>query len=207
MQAVEGKDPAKAQEASASFDAELWRMTQQVKDMPGMQPKPESKPSSGPLKMQVMPDAMIEPLLGTLSIMSLELRGSCMTLGKKTDEAKKFFAEAAKEEKDMGYREPPYYVRPVGETEAAALMSVGDWMGAKAAYQRALVERPHSGFPLYGIALSSEKADDFDAASKEYADFLAAWKDADTDLAQVSHARTYVAQHPATSARPQTSGS
>jgi tetratricopeptide (TPR) repeat protein len=197
MQAVEANDPAKAQQASARFDAELWRMTQQLKDNPDSKPKP-SKNSNDPLKLQIMPDAMIQPLLSTLSIMSLELRGSCATLDKKTDEAKKLFAEAAKEEKDMGYREPPYYVRPVGETEAAALMSVGDWAGSKAAYERALVERPRSGLPLYGIALTSEKSGDLAGASKAYSDFLTAWKDADPDLAQLSHARTYIAEHPPT---------
>ena len=153
------------------------------------------KTSTGPLKLQIMPDALIKPILSTLSIMSLEMRGSIATMQKQTDEAKKLFAQAAKEEKNMGYREPPYYIRPVGETEAAALMSVGDWADAKDAYQRALVERPRSGFPLYGIALCSEKAGDLEGAAKAYADFLAAWKNADPDLAQLNHARTYVAQH------------
>jgi len=46
----------------------------------------------------------------------------------------------------------------VGETEAAALMSVGDWKGAKAGYEQALSERPKSGFSLYGLALCSERA-------------------------------------------------
>ncbi|HXA56839.1 MAG TPA: hypothetical protein VNU84_05345 [Candidatus Acidoferrum sp.] len=197
MQAVEASDASKAQQASARFDAELWRMTQQLNDTPDRKPKTASKPSTDPLKLKIMPDAMIEPLLSTLSIMSLELRGSCATLNKRTDQAKDLFARAAKEEKDMGYREPPYYVRPVGETEAAALISVGDWAGAKAAYERALIERPRSGFPLYGIALASEKSGDLSGASKAYADFLAAWKDADPDLAQLNHARTYIAEHPA----------
>jgi tetratricopeptide (TPR) repeat protein len=198
MQAVETVDPEKAQEASTLFDAELWRMTQRLKDMPDTKPKPGAKASADPLKLQIMPDAMIQPLLSTLSIMSLELRASCVTFGKKTDEAKKLFAEAAKEEKDMGYREPPYYVRPVGETEAAALLSVSDWAGAKAAYERALIERPRSGLPLYGIALTSEKSGDLAGAAKAYSDFLAAWKDADPDLSQLNHARTYLVAHPPT---------
>ena len=88
--------------------------------------------------------------------MSLELRASLLTAQEQTTEAKNVFAQAEQEEKKLGYREPPGYIRPVGETEAAALMSVGDWKGAKAAYERALSERPKSGFSLYGIASSDE---------------------------------------------------
>lgn len=32
-------------------------------------------------------------------------------------------ARAAKDEKALGYREPPIYIRPVGETEGAAMLS------------------------------------------------------------------------------------
>jgi predicted TPR repeat methyltransferase len=76
-------------------------------------------------------------------------------------------------------------------------LAVGDWAGAREAYERALIERPRSGFPLYGVALSDEKARNADAAAKEYAEFLAAWKDADPALTQVTHAQGYVAVHPA----------
>lgn len=41
----------------------------------------------------------------------------------------------------------------------------------------------------------TEKAGDSPAAAKAYADFLAAWKDADAQLPQLAHARTYVAEH------------
>jgi hypothetical protein len=83
----------------------------------------------------------------------------------------------------------------VGETEAAAFMAASDWSDANAAYKDALVERPRSGFPLYGIAWASESAGDAVAATKEYADFLAAWKSADSDLPQLDHAIAYLAAH------------
>ncbi len=70
----------------------------------------------------------------------------------KLDEAKKVYAEAAQEEKKLGYHEPPMYIRPVGETEAAMLLRAKDYEGAKAAYEGALRERPNSGFGLYGLA-------------------------------------------------------
>ena len=134
-------------------------MSQQQKDaadMPDMGGR--GAPASRPTKIAVMPDALPGPLMKTLSIMSLELRGSLLAAEKKIDEAKAIFASAAKEEKALGYREPPNYIRPVGETEGAAMLAAGQWAAAKAAFGRALVERPHSGFALDGIALALEKS-------------------------------------------------
>lgn len=204
MQAAEAEDAEKAVDESAQFDAELWRMTQQIKDgqmtalMRPQAPTPpkESNSPERPKKIPVMSDAFIQPLLTTFSVMSLELRGSALEAQKQPAEAKAVFEQAAREEKALGYHEPPLYIRPVGESEAAALFAAGDFAGAKAADQQALLERPRSGFPLYGIALCSEKQGD-PAAAKEYSDFLAAWKDADSNLAQISHARAYLAEHPA----------
>ncbi len=190
MQAVETHDLPKADESSAQFDAELWRMSQQPKD------SGNKTPSGNLLKLQVLPDALPQPLLKSLSVMSLELRASLLAAQRKTHEAKSLFAEAAQEEKALGYREPPNYIRPVGETEGAAMMTIGDWRDAKAAYERALLERPRCGLALYGIAMSSEKSGDSEAAAKEYADFLAAWKDADSALSQVTHAQTYLQPAP-----------
>jgi tetratricopeptide (TPR) repeat protein len=196
MQAVESRDLAKAEELSARFDAELWRRSQQLKDSSAVQAKAANNAPGGPPKLQVVPDALLQPIVSSLSIMSLELRASVLTAQKQTTEAKGLFAQAAQEEKALGYREPPAYIRPVGETEGAALMTVGDWTDAKAAYARALIERPRSGFPLYGMAMSSEKAGDLETAAKEYADFLAAWKDADPALPEVTHAHSYIAEGP-----------
>ena len=156
---------------------------------------PTDKATAGPPKLRVMPDALLPPILTTLSIMSLELRASLLTAQKDTTEAKALFAQAAQEEKALGYREPPAYIRPEGETEAAALIAIGDWVDAKAAYEKALIERPRCGFSLYGIALTSEQSGDATAAASEYADFLTAWKNADTELPQLAHARTYLARH------------
>ena len=106
---------------------------------------------------------------------------------------KKLYAQAAQEEKALGYNEPPAYIRPVRETEAAAFMAAADWTGAKSAYKEALVERPRSGFPQYGIAQASEQAGDSTAATAGYTEFLAEWKFAGPDLQQLVHARSYLA--------------
>jgi hypothetical protein len=163
--------------------------------------KDENKKAAdaAPTKLQVMPDAQPNPLVRNLSVMSLELRAGLLVAKKLNDEAKKLYSEAAQEEKALGYHEPPAYIRPVGETEAAAFLASNS-TEAKAAYQQALLERPRSGFPLYGIALASEQAGDVAAAKAEYRNFLAAWKSADSDLPQMVHARSYLAPHPEVSA-------
>src|SRR5579859_2994998 len=199
MQALEDHDLSRAEQASTEFDAGLWRISQRLKDEEDAKAKEKEndkkKPDAGPPKLQVMPDAMPKPLVSNLSILSLELRAGLLVAKKQTAEANKLYAQAAKEEKSLGYREPPAFIQPVGEAEAAAFMAASDWTAAEAAYKRALVERPRSGFPLYGIALASEQAGDVTTAAKEYADFLAAWKSADTQLPQLAHARAYLAAH------------
>lgn len=194
MQALEAHELAKAEESSTRLDAELWRISQRLKDADEDKAKEKEKEDGAVPKLKVMPDASPKPLVSTLSIMSLELRAGLLVAKKQTDEAKKLFAEAAKEEKELGYNEPPRYIRPVNETEAAALMSAEAWTDAKEAYKKALEERPRSGFPLYGIAMTSERSGDVTAAKAEYAEFVAAWKDADPELPQLAHARAYLAE-------------
>jgi hypothetical protein len=199
MQALDAGEIAKAEEASQRLDAELWRISQELKaEEDAKDAKDKDKKAladAGAPKMQVMPDAQGKPLVSNVSIMSLELRAGLLLAKKQTEDAKKLYAQAAREEKDLGYREPPGYIRPVAETEAAAMLTASAWTDAKASYQKALAERPKSGFPLYGIALSSERAGDAKAASAEYAEFVAAWKDADAGLPQLGHARAFLAEH------------
>ena len=171
-------------------------MSQDFKKSPAMPAMAGNAGAGDTPKLPVMPDALMQPLLNSLSIMSLELRASLLTAQGKTDEAKRLFMKAAQEEKALGYHEPPSYIRPVSETEGAAMLAAGRWTDAKSAYKEALLERPRSGLVLYDIATSSEKAGDFASAAREYSEFLTAWKDADLDLAQLAHARTYLAAHP-----------
>jgi len=205
MQALDQHDLSRAEAASELFDAELWRLSNRLKDEARAKAREKEKDKSKaganatPPKLQVMPDALPDPLVSDLSVMSLELRAGLLLAKKLNDDAKKLYAQATQEEKALGYREPPAYIRPVGETKGAAFLGVSDWTDAKAAYQEALVERPRSGLPLYGIAMASEQAGDITAATAGYADFLAAWKSADPDLLQVAHARSYLASRDAIS--------
>jgi tetratricopeptide (TPR) repeat protein len=194
MNSVNHGDLAASERTSERLDAELYRMSREHKQpafMPAMPPPAAAAPGEPP-KLAVMPDALLDPLLSMLSIMSLELRGSVVAAQRNIDDAKALFARAAKEEKALGYREPPIYIRPVGETEGAAMLRARRWGDAKAAFEKALSERPHSGFALYGIAVANEQLGDSQAASGTYADFLTAWKDADAGLPQIAHARAYL---------------
>ena len=167
--------------------------------------KDKKKDDENVPKNVVKPDARAKPLVENVSIMSLELRAGLLAAKNQIEESKKLFVEAARQEKELGYREPPIYIRPVGETEAAAMLSASNWAEAKAGYQQALVERPNSGFPLYGIALTSEKAGNTQAALAEYTTFLSAWKNADATLPQLAHAQAFLQSHNTAAANAATS--
>jgi tetratricopeptide (TPR) repeat protein len=189
MQAAEAGNLAAAESASQHLDAELWRLSQRTHDA-----APEKKAAiTAPAMAVVMQDAQPGPLLSNLSVMSLELRATILSAQKRVPEAKKLFDQAAHEEKKLGYREPPAFIRPVGETEGAVLLRAGDAAGAHAAYLSALKDRPNSGFSLYGMAQSSEAAGNTATARDEYTKFLAAWKNSDTTRPELTHARAWLA--------------
>jgi len=194
MHALESHDVAHAQDSSRRLDSELWRISERMKEEGAAKDK-EKKKDADAKKVMIMPDATAKSLVNNLSIMSLELRAGILVENKQIDDAKKLYAQAAREEKDLGYREPPAYIRPVGETEAAALLSVSDYAAAKTAYQQALLERPNSGFPLYGLALTEEKSGNTTTASAAYSTFLKSWSEADASLPQITHAKQFVEAH------------
>jgi hypothetical protein len=199
MQALDQHDVASAETASVEFDAELWRISNRLKDEANQKAKDKGKKKededAGPPTLKLMPDALPDPLVNDLSVMSLELRAAVLVAKKQNDEAKKLYAQATQEAKALGYREPPVFIQPVAETEGAAFLAASDWTDAKAVYKEALADRPRSGFPLYGIAMASEQAGEVTAATAEYANFLSEWKSADSDLPQLAHARSYLAAH------------
>jgi hypothetical protein len=195
MRALELHYASAAENASRRLDAQLWRASERMKDEDAAKEK-EKKKDEDAKKMIIMPDATAKSLVNNLSIMSLELRAGILIEKKQIDDAKKLYAQAAREEKNLGYREPPAYIRPVGETQAAALLSVSDYAAAKSAYQQALTERPNSGFPLYGLALTAEKSGDAKSASAAYATFLKSWPQADQSLPQITHAKSFIDSQP-----------
>jgi tetratricopeptide (TPR) repeat protein len=196
MKALDANDTAAAQAASDRMDAGLWRLQRDqaekddaAKAKPGEAGKDEKDKKDQPPTQPILPDANAGPLLKSLSIASIELRAGILAAQGKLDAAKKLFASAASEEKKAGYHEPPFCIRPVSENEAAALIKAKDFDGAKAAYETALVDRPGSGFGLYGLARVKELKGDAAGAREGYQAFLKAWPSADAVLPEVAHAR------------------
>jgi tetratricopeptide (TPR) repeat protein len=209
MKALESNDVAAAQTASDRMDAGLWRLQHELdgaskdaaKAKAGAEANPDASTSANPGKdaqkdqppmVPTMPDANAVPLVKSLSIASMELQAGVLAARGKLEAAKKLYASARLEEKNLGYHEPPFYIRPVGENEAAALIRAKDYTGAKAAYEAALAERPNSGFPLYGLALVKELSGDMVGADQAYRAFLKAWTAADSSLPEVAHARKMI---------------
>jgi tetratricopeptide (TPR) repeat protein len=199
MQALNRGDLAAAKAASAEMDAGLWRQQQDAKAADEAKKKADADKKdaksdqtatkSAPPTVPLNPDANADPLVKALSIASDELRAGVLLGDGKSDAAKKLYTEAIAAEKKLGYHEPPFYIRPVAETEAEALLRAKDYAGARAAYEEALKERPQSGFELYGIAHADELTGNTAQARTEYAAFLKAWPTADPSLPQLHHAQ------------------
>jgi len=207
MQSLDHGDLFAAQAASAEMDAGLWRQGADAQSAAeakaaadkanadaekaksasaaGQGSTEPAKPVTDPLN----PDADSDPLVKALSVASVELRAGVQLRNGNTAQAKKLYNQAILAEKKLGYHEPPFYIRPVAETEAEALLGVKDYAGAKAAFQKALEERRNSGWELYGIARADELSGNEALAHTEYGAFLKAWPSADPQLPQVLHAR------------------
>lgn len=174
MQALEKGDFQRAAEASDQLDALLWRTSKQ-------QASDKQKGMQGNVGR-------------ILSVASFELRGNIASRRDRFEEARDLLKIAVKNERELGYSEPPAYSRPALESLGYACIRAGHWDEARQAFQQVLEERPKSGFGLYGIALAYEKQGDREKAIQAYRDFLDAWKNADPDRAQVQAARRFLAQ-------------
>jgi tetratricopeptide (TPR) repeat protein len=192
MKALDAGNPVAAQEHSLSMDAGLKQMKEMHEALKKSESSKETKESAKPPMQAVAPDALPEPILKCLNIQSMELRAGVLAARHKLHAAKRAYEQAAKQEKKLGYHEPPFSIRPVAETEGAALLKAKDYKGAEEAYRAALVERPNSGFGLYGLALTKETKGDLTGAREAYAAFLEAWSRADADLPEVTHAHQMV---------------
>jgi tetratricopeptide (TPR) repeat protein len=192
MKALDAGDAIAAGKDSASLDAGLKQMIEMQTAL-GKRKDPEAKEiNAKPATMPILPDALSEPILKSLKIESMELQAGVLVAQHKRRAAMKVYASAEKQEKKLGYHEPPFYIRPVAETEAEALLTAKDYKDAAAAYQAALVERPNSGFGLYGLAMVKESAGDAAGARVAYEAFLKAWPKADANLPEIAHAQKVV---------------
>ena len=183
MQALANGDIAAAAEFSKDLDARV-----------DAKPAEPSKPAMACMPgMQQSKDADAKPLHNYLKIAALELDGSVLLAQNKPADSDAAFVKAAAAEKDMGYREPPAYIRPVNEARGDALLRAKKYPEAKTAYQAALADRPSSGYPQFGIAEADADAGNKLAAREAYTAFLKDWTHADADLPQVKQAHAWLA--------------
>ena len=199
MQSVSSKDTQAAQKNSAELDAQLWRISQQVDQEDAVKrdkSKDKPKEPATPVNQAQPTDSNLSAVLKNLAIMSLELRAAILISSGKTSDAEALFAQARREEQDLGYREPPAFIQPVAEQEAEFLTAAGQKAEAEKAWKQALEDRPKSGFPLYGLAILAEQSGDTAKTSAAYNEFLSAWKTADPQLPQMQHAQQWMIAHP-----------
>lgn len=172
MKSAQSAQIAEAEQQSGTLDALLWRLSTEDLD-------DDSKFSR-------------DRVLNLLGTASLELRGEISSAKGDIEGARKLLERASKEEMEIGYSEPPQYSRPPLEVLGEALIAAGRFAEAREVYAKDLIERPHSGFALYGIATAWEKEGKRDQAAKAYREFLDAWANADADLSQVKTAQAYL---------------
>jgi tetratricopeptide (TPR) repeat protein len=154
--------------------------------------KPAEDAKDMQLGMSMSKDAMAKPVYSYLDVAAMELRGSVLLAQGQAEQSGAMFAKATEAERDLGYREPPFYIRPVEEARGDALLRARRYDEAKQAYEAALKQRPESGFALYGVAQADAGARRTAEATKDYAHLLNAWANADADLPQLKGARAWM---------------
>jgi tetratricopeptide (TPR) repeat protein len=175
MKAVESDRLSEGEEYATRLDALLWRLSQeQVED-----------------REKGTRDRVLK-ILGTAS---LEMRGNLASHEGEYEKARGLLERANEKEKEIGYAEPPQYSRPAMEVLGSACIRAGKFDKAREAFKRALLERPHSGFALYGIAVAWDKQGKSEEAARAYREFLDAWAHADRDLPSIKAAQAYLAKN------------
>ena len=127
-----------------------------------------------------------------LEIAALELQGALAAASGDRGKGIELLERAVALEAGIEYGEPRSNIHPAAETLARLKAADGDFEGARAAYESVLKQRPNAGMSLYGIARSYAIEGDNKRAAKAYRDFLAAWPDADPDLAQLIEAGVWL---------------
>ena len=84
----------------------------------------------------------------------------------------------------------------MAEQEAEFLTAANQKAEAEKAWKQALLDRPNSGFPLYGLGVMAEQSGDAAKTSAAYSEFLNAWKTADPQLPQIQRAQQWMMAHP-----------
>ena len=198
MKSLDSKDLDAARKQSSNLDASLWRLSQ-LENEQEVASKKKPEPPAKPVNTVQPTDQTLGSMVKNLAILSLELRAAILIREDKLSDAETLLAQARREEQELGYHEPPAFIRPVAEQEAEFLMQadLDGKLDAKIekAWRLALEDRPKSGFPLYGLATLAEKSGDVPRTQAAYREFLDAWKNADPQLPEIEHAHHWLDAH------------
>jgi tetratricopeptide (TPR) repeat protein len=172
MKAAQAGQLPDAERQSDTLDALLWRLSQQ--------------------KLEEQTKNIRDKVVRILETASLDLRGNIAGYRGDFDQMRDLLDQAAQNEKELGYSEPPQYSRPELESLGHALIRAGKYSDAREAFRKELHDRPRSGFALYGIALAFDREGKRVEAAQAYREFLDTWKNADRDLPQVRAAESWL---------------
>lgn len=116
------------------------------------------------------------PASDLLALAEAVARGRFATLSGDYAQAVDFFRAAIAIERKLPYQEPPYWYYPVRQSLGAALFLAGRYDEASQTFRDALVQSPHNGWVLYGLARSEKaRGHKLEAAAARQA-FAKAWK-------------------------------
>jgi len=90
--------------------------------------------------------------------------------------------------------QPPYPIIPANELLGTVLMELHRPADAKERYLQTLKRTPGRAKAIYGIALAAQATGDKITAQQRYQQFLALWKNADTDRPEVTAAKEFLAK-------------
>ncbi len=90
-----------------------------------------------------------------------------------------YFEEAVALQDSLPYTEPPFWYYPTRQSLGEALVRAERYADAEAVYRQDLVEYPHNGWSMSGLALALEKQGKMEDAHMVREHFAMAWSKAD----------------------------
>ena len=91
--------------------------------------------------------------------------------------------------------QPPYPVIPANELCGNLLLQLNQPAEATIYFQKALSRTPNRPKLIFGLARAAEIQGAVETAKKRYEEFLAIWKAADSDRAELAKAREFLRAH------------
>lgn len=122
-----------------------------------------------------------------------ELGGMCAVKGGDVEAGLTQLRQALETFAKVEYEEPPYFMRPPHETLIDCLISLGRTDEALSVCEAALKVKRNAGTIQFLVGRAHEAAKDDAKAKTAYETFLANWSKADDELAQVKHAKSFLA--------------